>query len=121
MGILYAPPAQAISATGGSAPINTSTFQNFWLSLVTGTPTGTTPTLTLHVDAIDDFGNVINDLVTLPAGFALTTVAGNVQTSFGVNGAANLLTAVPGLIQVRWVVTGTTPNYPNTQISLNGR
>lgn len=113
---------QAISASGATAQIPTLNWQNFWLSLVTGTPTGTTPTLALHLDGVDLFGNVISDIVTLPAGFSLTTTPGSTHASFGVNGStANLYDAIPSLVVVRWVVTGTTPNYPNVQISLQGR
>lgn len=112
---------QAVSASGSSGPVGVAAWENFWLSLVTGTPAGTTPTLALHVDGVDPFGNVIPDIVTLPAGFSLTTAAGAAQCSFGVNGGSGLLACVPALIQVRWVVGGATPSYPGTQVSLFGR
>ena len=122
----------AIAASGNSGPINVSglpppgtlgtpnALAHFWLSLVTGTPSGTTPTLVLHVDGIDPFGNVLPDLAALPAGFSLTTVAGLAQASFGVS-ETGLITCAPAAIQVRWVVGGTTPNYPAVQMSLYGR
>lgn len=119
---LYNPAPMAISANGNSGAIAVpSGIQNLWLALITGTPTGTTPTLVLHVDGQDAYGNTLNDIVTLPAGFSLTTVAGAAQTSFGINAASTLFVCPPPLIVVRWVVTGTTPNYPNTQITLLGR
>lgn len=119
---LYNPAPVAISANGNSGPIAVpSGIEFIWLALETGTPTGTTPTLTLHVDGIDAFGNILADIVTLPAGFALTTVAGAAQVSFGPGEASNLNITLPPSIQLRWVVTGTTPNYPNVQFTVLGR
>jgi hypothetical protein len=113
---------QAISASGQTGPIPTLNWQNFWLALVTGTPTGTTPTFVLHIDGIDAFGNQIADIITLGAGFSLTTVAGSTHASFGTSATpAGTYDGIPSLIVLRWVVTGTTPNYPNVQISLQGR
>ncbi len=129
--------AAAITASGNSGLISVSgvppagtfpgvgqvaAYQAFYLSLVTGTPSGTTPTLTLHLDGVDPFGNVIPDLVTLGSTFSLTTTAGAAQDSFGIGitPAASNVCVPPGL-QVRWVVTGTNPSYPNPQIALYGR
>jgi hypothetical protein len=120
--LIYAPePVVAVTASGSTGPLGVSDVQNFWLSLVTGTPTGNTPTLAVVVDGFDQYGNSLTPLVTLPAGFSLTTVAGNVFTSFGLNAAGTLFTCAPATIQLRWTVTGTTPSYPNFSLTLLGR
>jgi len=96
-------------------------INSLWLALVTGTPTGTTPTLAVFLDAVDAFGNVLPAAVTLPAGFSLTTVAGAGQCSIGFMAPSPLQLVLPYAVQLRWTVSGTTPNYPNVQLTLLGR
>src|SRR5580692_238420 len=54
--------ASAVSANGSSGAINVAAWENFILMVSVGAPSGSSPTLQVHVDGADNFGNTYSDL-----------------------------------------------------------
>lgn len=108
-----------IAANGNSGVINVMPYQNIALLIAAlGTPTGTSPTLQFTVTAEDNQGNQFS----LGTGAQSTsiTAAGNQMLSLGL-GLSSTPIFIPQLVLVSWVVGGTTPSFPNVQVSLYGR
>jgi hypothetical protein len=125
-----------ISANGNSGEINVASWENFILMATVGVPTGSSPTLQVHVDGYDANGNVYSDLCSASqpvlgfsggGGQSLQSTLGLsaqfvVSSSAGTPGAFNQLFCAPEYIAVRWVIGGTgSPTFPGTYMSLFGR
>lgn len=116
---------QTLSASGnsGATPINLIDISDVWLAVnVTGTPTGTTPTLDVGLDVQDPDGNWYPTVVKITQ---LTTSAGQGRAYAGLH-MPNVTTTSAGLVlpsygRVTWTLGGTTPVYPQTSIALVGR
>ncbi len=88
---------------------------DLWLAaFVASAPAGTSPTLTVQVDLIDQDDNVY------PAALALTalTAAGHQSGSCGLH-TSNLV--LPMQCQVTWTLGGTSPEFSGVTLSLFGR
>lgn len=107
------------AGTKTSPPIDIHDVTDLWLAAsVTGTSTGTTPTLNVQVDLLDNSANVF------PAALALTqitTAPGHASGSAGMHIASPGSIVLPMLCQVSYVVGGTNPVYPGVTLSLFGR
>jgi hypothetical protein len=125
-----------ISANGSSGQINVSSWENFILMVSVGVPSGSSPTLAVHVDGYDNFGNAYTDLcsATEPVLNFTGGAAQNLQATLGLNaqfvvstsagtpGPYNQLFCAPVNIAVRWVIGGTgSPSFPSVYMSLFGR
>lgn len=105
-----------ITSTG---PIDVRDATDLWLeAYVAGTPTGTTPTLTVQLDGLDAFGNVFPALLTLTA---LTPIVLRAQGSAGVHVPAPGSLVLPAACQVTWTLAGTNPVFPSVSLTLTGR
>jgi hypothetical protein len=127
--------AATISANGSSGEINVSSWENFIVMVTVGVPTGSSPTLQMHVDGYDANGNVYSDLcspepvLSFSGGGAQNlqaTVGLDAQfvasTAPGTPGNFNQLFCAPEYIAIRWVIGGTgSPTFPGTYMSLFGR
>lgn len=104
-------------ATANSGAISALQYERLGLFIAqVGAPTGTTPSLTITLQALDQDGNVY----TLAAGTAITAAAvQEISVGPGLGATPNLF--IPQLVQVQWAVTGTTPVFPNLQLNLYGR
>jgi hypothetical protein len=124
-----------INANGNSGPINVQDWANFLLLVSVGAPAGTNPTLAVHLDGLDAFGNTYQDLC---SGQPVLSFSGgaaqNLQATMGLNAAFvastapgtpgnyNLLFCAPDEIVVRWVIGGTGgPSFPDVGMSLYAR
>lgn len=117
-------PGVTLNANGSSPSIDVTVWENFLLmATVVGTPTGTSPTLGIHLDGLDPWGNVYQDLCSpqpvlsfsgsTPGQAAVATVGLDAQfvasTAPGTPGSFNQLFCAPQKIQLRWVLsTGST-------------
>jgi hypothetical protein len=82
---------------------------------VTGTVTGTTPTLSVQLNGFDDLGNVLAGLVKLSSNL---TAAGSATASGGLHTSSLVL---PAWGQIAWSVGGTSPVFPGVEICVYGR
>lgn len=90
-----------------------------WLAVfVTGTSTGTTPTLDVYLDGQDSAGNWFNQLVHAPQ---ITTAPASSSVSAGIHMAGAGALVLPATGRITVVLGGTTPVYPQVTISLFGR
>lgn len=112
-----------ITASGNSGPaaIDLLDVTDVTLLLTVGTPTGTSPSLTVQLDVLDPDGNWI-PAVTKTA--ALTT-AGTAAAFAGLHvpnaGPASSPFVLPRWARIAWTVVGTTPAFPQVSLSLTGR
>jgi hypothetical protein len=127
--------SQTISANGNSGEINVAAWSNFILMVTVGVPTGSAPTLAVHLDGYDANGNVYSDLCSPEPVLSFSGgAAQNLQATVGLNaqfvastapgtpGNYNQLFCAPEYIAVRWVIGGTgSPTFPGTCMSLFGR
>lgn len=128
--------ASVISANGNSGEINVSSWENFILMVSVGAPSGSSPTLAVHVDGYDNFGNAYTDLCSEAQPVLSFTGGGaqNLQSTLGLNaqfvvstvagtpGPFNQLFCAPVNIAVRWVIGGTgSPSFPSVYMTLFGR
>lgn len=112
------------SGNSGLAPIDLLDVTDVWLSLwVTGTPTGTTPTLAAQLDVQDPDGNwftaIAKTSTVNAAGAGASAYAGLHMPNVSTTSAA---IALPRYCRVAWTIGGTaSPTFPQTSISLTGR
>ena len=105
--------------SGSTAPISLREVTDVWLAVnVTGTPTGTTPTLDVQLDVQDPDGNWFPQVVKITQ---LTTSAGRSSVSCGLHIPGSGSIVLPRFCRVAWTLGGTNPVYPQTSISLVGR
>lgn len=111
--------ADLSGAGSNSGAIDIHDVTDLWLAaFVIGTPTGTTPTLTVQLDLLDVFGNLFPAALTLTALTASTTKASG-SAGVHVTGSGSLV--LPSQCQVAWTLGGTAPKFPGACISLIGR
>lgn len=111
------------AATTSGPAISLGDISDVWLAVnVTGTPTGTSPTLDVGLDVQDADGNWYPTVVKIPqiTGSAArgSAYAGLHMPNVTPSSAALLL---PVIGRVTWTLGGTTPVYPQTSICLYGR
>jgi hypothetical protein len=117
--IIFQKQFDASGAGSNSGTIDTHDVTDLWLAaFVVGTPTGTTPTLSVQLDILDAFGNVFPAALTLTQLTASTTKA---SASAGVHVAGTGSLVLPSQCQVTWTLGGTTPKFPQSCITLIGR
>jgi len=81
-------------------------------------PTGTTPSLIVQLDLFDNAGNLFPQALKTAA----ITAAGATAVYAGVRGGSSANYVVfPAYGRVSWTLTGTTPVFPQAEISLWGR
>lgn len=86
---------------------------------VAGTPTGTTPSLTVQLDVFDGAGNLFPQVLKTAA---VTATGAAAPVYAGVRGGAATSYAVfPAYGRISWTVSGTTPVFPLVEIQLWGR
>ncbi len=104
-----------VNASGNSAAFTNPKSRRFLLSVaLAGTPTGTTPTITFAVQTSPD------GVTWTQKGAALATLnaIGNQRTLYGPSTTQGAI--VETFIRVAWVVTGTTPVFPNVTTAFTG-
>jgi hypothetical protein len=106
--------AGSINASGNSDDFDIGEVSTGLLSASVGSPTGTTPSITVSLQVKDVMGNYIN-AVTLGA-----LTAQGVQSASVGPGTANQV-VLTSVARFAWTVTGTTPNFPGVTIALSGR
>lgn len=111
------------AATTNGPTISLGDISDVWLAVnVTGTPTGTTPTLDVGLDVQDADGNWYPTVAKIPqiAGSAGrgSAYAGLHMPNVTSTSAALVL---PATGRVTWTLGGTNPVYPQTSICLYGR
>lgn len=111
------------AATTSSPIINLIDISDVWLAVnVTGTPTGTTPTLDVGLDVQDPDGNWYPTVVKIAQ---LTTSAGRGSAYAGLHmlnvASTSAAIVLPSYGRVTWTLGGTNPVYPQTSIALVGR
>lgn len=121
-------PSGTILTLSGAATTSSPTFSltdisDVWLAVtVTGTPTGTTPTLDVGLDVQDIDGNWFPSVAKITQ---MTTTAGRGSAYAGLH-MPNVTTTSAALVlpnfgRITWTLGGTTPAYPQTSICLIGR
>jgi hypothetical protein len=107
------------SGTSGTTPISLREATDVWLAVyVTGTATGTTPTLDVQLDVQDADGNWFPQVVKTTQ---LTSTPNYSSISCGLHIAGAGSMVLPHHCRVAWTLGGTNPVYPGTSISLYGR
>lgn len=128
-------PAATISQNGNSGQVDVTDWSNFILMVaIGGTPSGSVPTLAIHIDGYDAYGNAYPDIASPEPVLQFAAAANAVQeASMGLNaqfvaatapgtpGNFNLLFCAPQHIGIRWVLGGTNPSYPGVVMSLFAR
>jgi hypothetical protein len=106
--------------TTGSVPIDIHDATDLWLAAYApNAPTGTTPTLTVQLDVLDEFGNIFPGVLALTQ---LTSSTLKAQGSIGVHVQGGTSLVLPRSCQVSWTIGGTAnPTWPGLCISLLGR
>lgn len=119
----------AITATGNSggytatatpyrSAVDLRMVDDVWFSVNCGTVSGTSPHLTISLNAFDDQGNLFN----LMALTALTAQGSQIAFGGRHGGGGSGTYFVPSEWgQVSWVVTGTSPVFSGLEICLYGR
>lgn len=112
-----------LSASGNSGLVSVGAVADVWLAVtVTGTPTGTTPTLDVGIDVQDPDGNWYPGVAKITQ---LTTSAGRGTAYAGLHmpvvASTSAALVLPEWCRVSWTLGGTSPVYPGTSISLVGR
>ena len=102
-----------ITASGNSAAIDTSEFTSGWLSVFVTSATGTTPSLTVYWEHQDAAGNWI------VVGTCTAITSGPNYAFIALGGSSGYPMPLTG--RIRWAVTGTTPSFAATTITLIGR
>jgi hypothetical protein len=127
--------AQTVSSNGNSGPVDVTDWENFILMVSVGAPSGSSPTLAVHLDGYDAYGNAYQDLCSNEPVLNFTGVAGqNLVSSIGIDaqfvpstaagtpGNFNQLFCAPQKIAIRWVVGGSGgPSFPAVCMSLFAR
>jgi hypothetical protein len=114
-----------VNGNSGTRLVDLLDVTDVWLSLwVTGTPTGTTPTLAAQVDIQDPDGNwfaALAKTTTVNAAAAGASAVAGLHMPNAASGSASVAWPLPRWCRVAWVLTGTTPVFPQTSICLTGR
>lgn len=104
----------ALTANGQTPPINVpSSIKRGELNVNVTALSGTTPTLDIYVEGLDD--NRVWFLIYHPT--QITTVS---DVSEGLGDGMQTAVSLPDVIRVRWVLGGTTPSF-TASISLTGQ
>jgi hypothetical protein len=112
---------QTLTASGnsGATPISLMDITDVWLAVfVAGTATGTSPTLQVQLDVQDADGNWLAQVAKTAQ---LTSAPNYSSVSAGLHIAGTGSMVLPQFCRVVWTLTGTSPVYPQTSISLIGR
>lgn len=117
------PTTLSASGNSGATPIHLHDACDVWLAVnVTGTPTGTAPTLDVGLDVQDADGNWYPTVVKITQ---LTTTAGRGSAYAGLNmpnvASTSAALVLPHYGRVAWTIGGTNPVYPQASIALIGR
>ncbi|MGW2520446.1 hypothetical protein ACWC09_26225 [Streptomyces sp. NPDC001617] len=111
------------AATTNGPVVSLADISDVWLAVtVTGTPTGTTPTLDVGLDVQDPDGNWYPTVAKITQ---LTTSAGRGSAYAGLHmpnvSSTSAALVLPATGRVTWTLGGTNPVYPQTSIALMGR
>lgn len=107
-----------LSGAGATStpPIDVLDCTDLWLAAaITGTSTGTNPTILVQLDALDIKGNVYAQIL------KLTSITSAPATGSGYVGLHSSGVVLPRFVQITWTLGGTNPVYPGVEISLTGR
>lgn len=119
--VLYSSEAN-LAGAGSATPsgiIDIRDVTDLWLAVyVVGTSTGTSPTLNVQLDVIDNFGNVFPAVLALSQ---ITSAPGHAEASVGLHGYSTNQRTLPSKCQVTYTLGGTNPAYPQVCITLAGR
>jgi hypothetical protein len=109
------PPAAFPSSAIGLSPVGDIGL----FVTVGGTPTGTTPTLTVQLDLFDSLGNIFLQVAKTAA---INSSGAAAPVYAGVRGgSAAQYIVFPQYGRISWAVTGTTPVFPLCEFQLWGR
>jgi hypothetical protein len=116
-------PTLSGAATTSSQVISLGDVSDVWLAVtVTGTPTGTSPTLDVGLDVQDADGNWYPTIVKITQ---IGGAAGRASAFAGLHmpvvASTSAALVLPATGRVTWTLGGTTPVYPQTSICLYGR
>lgn len=104
------------AGTTSVGPFDIHDVTDLWLAAdLTGSSSGTSPTLTVQLDLFDNFGNVYPAALTLTE---FTSALGHAQASTGVHSGDLTL---PMSCQVTYTLGGTNPAFTHVAITLAGR
>jgi hypothetical protein len=111
-------PLASLTTSGNSGIVNLAGAADVWLAVyVTGTSTGTLPTLDVQLDLRDPDGNWYPQAAKITQ---LTSGPNYTSASAGLHVAGGLV--LPQYGRVAWAVGGTgSPTWPGVSISLIGR
>lgn len=107
-----------LTTSGYSGPIALADVTDVWLGVyVTGTATGSSPTLDVQLDFTDPDGNSFPQAAKITQ---LTSAPNYTSVSAGLHVAGGLV--LPQYGRISWTVGGTgSPTWPGVSISLTGR
>ncbi len=110
--------SQTLTTSGNSGLITLIDVTDVWLGVyVTGTATGTLPTLDVQLDFADPDGNFFPQAAKITQ---LTSSPNYTSVSAGLHVAGGLV--LPQFGRIAWTVGGTgSPTWPGVSISLTGR
>lgn len=112
--VVFASGPQTITASGDSGALNTSGIASGLLSVFVAGATGTSPSLAVYYDVQDAEGQWLTT-------GTLTPITSGPNFAFAELGPGSGGYLITGTGRIRWVVTGTTPNFTGVTISLIGR
>lgn len=102
------------------SPVDLRDVEDVWMTAYVTGLAGTSPTLTVALNAFDDLGNLWQ-VAALPA-INAAGLAGGKQLAIGKHGAsAGSYAVFPQWGQVAWTVGGTSPSFTGVGISLWAR
>lgn len=108
-----------LTTTGHSGPVDLRDVTDVWLAVfVTGTSTGTNPTLDVTLDVQDVAGNWFTGVLALTQ---LTSAPNFASKSAGLHIASTGSMVLPLTARVTWTLGGTNPVFPTAAITVIGR
>lgn len=111
-----------LNAAGNSGQIDCLLYGRLGLQIApVGTPTGTGPTITFTISGQDGQGNLFQLLQSAAIATPFTPVLLSVGTGFPATANLSAGVFVPRYVVVSWTLGGTTPVFPNIQVTLQGR
>jgi hypothetical protein len=112
----------AITATTKTDVLSTDQYHELALNFVVGTPTGTSPTLSISLLILDPVESANGTPLTIPLTATALTAAANIRAvitrdgtlTVWINGSATNIgkVGVPMIWQILLTVGGTTPSFP---------